>query len=347
MKAVLLISGGLDSILAGKLMIEAGIEVFAFHVITPFSSVFQKECNAEKTAQELCIPIHFFKTQEDYLRLIEKPKYGWGKGINPCIDCKIYFLKKAKEYADKIGASFFITGEVLGQRPKSQYLQALKIIEKNARLEGLIVRPLSAKLLPLTIPEKEGWVKRENLLAISGRSRKEQFELALKFGLKSYSMPAGGCLLTDIKFSKRAREAMKNNEWQPEMISLLKIGRHFRLPDGNKLVIGRNEKENELLNKEALKLKAITFELIDYPSPLGVLIRNSAASSSSNEENGIFEKSFLELPAKIVIKYSDLTKCKILPKVCKIQIINGEGRSEVKGIKNFFITPEEIDKYRI
>ncbi len=347
MKAVLLISGGLDSLLAGKLMIEAGINLLSFHIVTPFSSAFKKESNAQKCAQELGVPIYFFETQEDYLTLVKEPKYGWGKGINPCIDCKIYFLKKAKEYADEVNASFLVTGEVLGQRPKSQHLRALKIIEKDSNLEGLIFRPLSAKVLPPTIPEKEGWINRENMLAISGRSRKKQLQLAFQFGLKSYSTPAGGCLLTDMEFARKAKEAMKYNEWQSDMITLLKLGRHFRLQNGKKLIVGRNEKENELLSIQSLKLNAVTIELVDYPSPVGLLIGNSQILSPLTNEAEFFEKEVLETSIKIVAKYSDISRCKTLPPYCRVKINTGKGFSEIKELKDFEITNEEMEKYKI
>ncbi|MCM8761412.1 MAG: hypothetical protein NC933_04695, partial [Candidatus Omnitrophica bacterium] len=196
-KAVVLFSGGLDSILATRLMMELGIEVACVHYYIEFAACGGGETSAVNAAKMLGVPIKIFDITAEYLEMFRNPKHGYGANINPCIDCKILMLKKAKEYMAEIGASFLVTGEVLGERPMSQRRDALNIIEKNSGVRGILLRPLSAKLLVPTIPEAKGVVDREKLLDIQGRSRKIQMELAARFGIKEYPNPSGGCLLTD------------------------------------------------------------------------------------------------------------------------------------------------------
>ncbi|MCD6423151.1 MAG: hypothetical protein J7L42_03430 [Elusimicrobia bacterium] len=266
-KAVLLLSGGLDSILAGKILQNQGIDVYAFHATTPFFS-----CNsAIEIAKSLSIPIKLFSLKDEYLEIVKHPKHGWGKGINPCIDCRILLFKKAKEFMEEIGAKFLITGEVLGQRPMSQNLKALKTIEEEAGVCGLVLRPLSAKFFPPTLAEKQAWVEREKLLDIKGRTRKRQFELAKKYNIQSYACPAGGCLLTDPVLSKRFKDAILHNEFTMQNIPLLKTGRHFRI-EGEHFIVGRNEGECVFLKK--YKGKYTLFEARDFPSATGLLLKN-------------------------------------------------------------------------
>jgi tRNA U34 2-thiouridine synthase MnmA/TrmU len=229
---------------------------------------------------------------EEFLEIVKKPKHGYGSNMNPCIDCRILLFKKAKEHLAKVGASFVITGEVLGQRPMSQKLHTMELIEKEAGLEGLVLRPLSAKLLEETIPEKEGWVARDKLLAIAGRGRKEQFSLAHEFGIHDYPCPSGGCLLTDPEFSKRLKDLMKHQDLDLADIQLLKVGRHFRLSDKTKLVVGRNELENQRLLNLA-KDKDLIFsppEEIAGPTVLG---------------RGLFDEALIDLSCKIACRYCD------------------------------------------
>ncbi|MFA6141967.1 MAG: tRNA 4-thiouridine(8) synthase ThiI [Candidatus Omnitrophota bacterium] len=262
-KAVVLMSGGLDSILAARLMIELGIEVEAAHYYIDFAAcVGGDEGAAAKASKALGIPLKVFDITSEYLEMFKNPRYGYGANINPCIDCKIFMLKKAKEYMEKSGASFLVTGEVLGERPMSQRKDALNLIEKQAGVRGILLRPLSAKLLEPTLPEKEGVIDREKLLDIRGRSRKPQMALAEKFGIKEYPNPAGGCLLTDPGFTKRVKDLIKYDELNVDNLKLLKIGRHFRIDGGAKLIVGRDEFENKALESLAaqhdiiLKLKA-------------------------------------------------------------------------------------------
>jgi len=262
-KALGLLSGGLDSTLAVKLLIDQGIEVIAFNMITPFCTCTRKGCKHEagKVAKQFGIPVKIIGVGEDYIEMIKNPKHGYGSNMNPCIDCRIFMFKKAKTYMEEIGAQFIFTGEVLGQRPMSQHRRAMKMIEKETELQGLILRPLSAKLLSPTIPETQKWVDREKLLDIQGRRRLPQIELAKKIGVKDYPCPGGGCRLTDPQFAKRLKEALDHGEDTIRDIQLLKYGRHIRLPSGAKAIVGRNEEENKLLlqfmNPKILHLKSL------------------------------------------------------------------------------------------
>jgi tRNA U34 2-thiouridine synthase MnmA/TrmU len=206
MKAIALLSGGLDSTLAAKIVLDLGIELEALNFLTVFCTCTNKgeTCLAsQKAVSALGIPLKVLNVSEAYLPVVKNPKHGYGSNMNPCIDCRIFMLKKAKAYMEEIGASFIVTGEVLGERPMSQRRDSMRLIEKEAGLDGLILRPLSAKLLPASIPEKEDWVDREKLLKIQGRSRKPQIHLADHYGIRDYPCPAGGCLLTDPVFPLR------------------------------------------------------------------------------------------------------------------------------------------------
>lgn len=271
-KAIVLLSGGLDSMLAIKVLQEQGIEVVAMNFYIEFAVCGGKsnEGVAQKAARMLNVPLTTVDITQEYLEMFKNPAHGYGANINPCIDCKIFMLKKAKERMQEIGASFLVTGEVLGERPMSQRRDALNIIERDAGVRGILLRPLSAKLLPPTIPEKEGVVDREKLLDISGRSRKPQMELAEKYGIKEYPNPAGGCLLTDPGFADRIKELIEHNELTLDNLKLLKCGRHFRISSTAKLVVGRDDSDNDLIEAEA-KDGDICMRLKDYPSPFCLL----------------------------------------------------------------------------
>jgi tRNA U34 2-thiouridine synthase MnmA/TrmU len=203
-------------------------------------------------AKKIGIPLIVRTKGEDYLDIVRAPKHGHGSGMNPCIDCRIYILKKAKELMEEIGAEFVFTGEVLGQRPMSQHRKALDIIEKESGLEGKLLRPLSAALLPPTEAELKGLVNRDALLAISGRSRKIQMDLAVELGMTDYPCPGGGCLLTVKDFAMKVRDHLDNGPGTLTMkdVHLLKTGRHFRI-SGEKIIVGRNKEENERLRSLA------------------------------------------------------------------------------------------------
>ena len=267
-----MLSGGLDSILAIRLMQEQGVEVQAINFSIDFCACIMQDGEnvATKAARGLGVPIKVIDITEEYIGVLKNPKHGYGANINPCIDCKIFMLKKAKEMMDEFDASFIITGEVLGERPMSQRLDALNIIARDSELKGLLLRPLSARLLDPTIPEKEGAVDRAKLLDISGRSRKPQMALAEKYGIKEYPNPAGGCLLTDPGFTKRVKDLIKHNELTVENLKFLTAGRHFRLSSSAKLAVGRDKEENEKLQAMANE-KDVIFKLKDRQGPLAIL----------------------------------------------------------------------------
>jgi tRNA-uridine 2-sulfurtransferase len=274
MKAIALLSGGLDSTIAARVMMEQGVELEALNFMTVFCTCTNRGATclaSQKAVETLGIPLKVFNVSEEYLGVVKHPQHGYGRNMNPCIDCRIFMLKKAKAYMEESGAVFIVTGEVLGQRPMSQRKDAMHLIEKEAGLEGLILRPLSAKVLPTTIPEKEGWVDRERLLNISGRSRKPQIELADHYGIHDYPCPAGGCLLTDPGFAKRMKDLMVYNpQFSLNDVHLLKMGRHFRFSNGVKLVVGRNEEENQKIQTFA-QGEDILLKVSSFPGPLSLL----------------------------------------------------------------------------
>jgi tRNA-uridine 2-sulfurtransferase len=271
-KALVLLSGGLDSILCVALLKELGIEVEAVNFAIKFCGCFGKGASvaAKKAADMLKVPLTVFDITEEYLEMFKNPKYGYGSNVNPCIDCKILMLKKAKEYMPKAGASFVVTGEVLGERPMSQRGDMLRLIEKQSGLKGLLLRPLSAKLLEPTIPETEGIVDREKLLDIKGRGRKPQIALAEKLGIKEYPNPGGGCLLTDPGYANRVKDLVKYNALNLDNLMLATVGRNYRLSPEAKLAVGRNEKENEILDTY-LKEDDISLTVKDAPGPYAIL----------------------------------------------------------------------------
>lgn len=272
-RAIVLLSGGLDSILAAKLMLEQGIDVIAVNFSAKLCMCGCKktgESQAQAAAKMLGIPLETIDITGDFIEIIKNPRYGHGSNMNPCIDCKIYMLKHAKGLMGKLGASFLVTGEVLGERPMSQRKDALNLIEKRADVKGILLRPLTARNLDTTIPENEGVVDREKLLDIRGRSRKPQIALAEKFGIASYPNPAGGCLLTDEGFSKRVKDAIVHGEFDEENLAVLSIGRHFRLSEKTRLVVGRDQSENTMLLSLA-KNGDIILKLKDYQGPISIL----------------------------------------------------------------------------
>ncbi len=292
-KAVGLLSGGLDSTLAVKLMIDQGVDVRVLNFVTPFCTCTRKGCRHEaiRVAELFGVPVKIISGGDAYIEMIKNPKHGYGKNMNPCIDCRIFMFRKAKKYMKDIGASFIFTGEVLDQRPMSQYKKAMKTIEQESDLENLVLRPLSAKLLDSTIPEEEYWIDREKLLSIQGRRRLPQIELADKLGVKDYPCPAGGCRLTDPHFAKRIRESFEHGEDTIEDIQLLKYGRHFRLKGGAKVIVGRNEEENKIIEKFQDE-NYILIEVIGVGSPI-VLLKK------------IKGKSDIKKAASLCVRYSD------------------------------------------
>lgn len=252
-RAVAMLSGGLDSTLAVKLMANMGVGVIALNVSSPFCSCASGGAASPKArihamSKELGIPLFVERTGPDYIDAVRAPRFGYGKGLNPCQDCRIYTFKLARALMEDEGAQFVFTGEVLGQRPRSQQRDQLARIEREAGLERLVLRPLSALHLPPTIPEEKGWVDRSQLLDISGRSRARQLELAGLLGIQGGFCTGGGCLLTEPEFSAKVQDAFVNAQDSDEELRLLRVGRHFRLAPGFKLIVGRSEPENRLLD---------------------------------------------------------------------------------------------------
>ena len=243
---VALISGGLDSALAAKLMLEQGISVHGLFLAMSWGCC--EKSKAQACAQQLGIPLMVVNVGDAYLDVIRNPKYGYGTQMNPCVDCRIYMFKIAKRYMEELGAGFVVTGEVVGQRPMSQMRRPLSLIETDSGLEGLLLRPLSAALLEPTLPELVGVVDRAKLLAISGRSRHAQLEAANRDGLTGYSQAAGGCQLTDEQFARKVKDLFAHEERPTTKdMELLTLGRHFRVGPAAKIIIGRNELENLML----------------------------------------------------------------------------------------------------
>ena len=274
-KALILISGGLDSAIAAKILKVQGIRILGIHFKSCF---FDNSKIAKNLAQSLKILLKVIDISKEHLKTVKKPKYGYGSQINPCVDCHILMLKKVKEIMKKRKFDFVATGETLGQRPFSQTRNFLKLIEKESSLKGYLLRPLSAKLLEKTIPEQRGLINREELFDISGRSRKKQLQLAKSMKISGFLTPAGGCLLTDFEFSKKLKKLLKiNPECDENDISLLKIGRHFFEKDFQ-IVIGRNKEENKKIKKLASK-RDILIEMENYPGPLTLLRKHKKSKT--------------------------------------------------------------------
>ena len=253
--ALALYSGGLDSTLACRVVAEQGIKVVAVKFVTPFFGydlLLRKEDYIRTTKEKFGIDVLLKDVTVPYLELLKKPAHGFGKYFNPCIDCKIFLLSEAKKMMPEIGASFLVTGEVVGQRPMSQRRDTLRVIERDSGCEGILVRPLCAKNLEQTQAERDGLIDRDQLHAFSGRNRTPQMKLADQFGITDYPSPAGGCILADPILSARIQKYYKKNKRiVPADILLLMVGRQFRLPSGGWLVVGRDEKQNDKI--EALR----------------------------------------------------------------------------------------------
>jgi len=271
-KALALISGGLDSMLAAKLILQQNIAVEGINFFTGFTGENPdteniKPHGARWVAKQLGIKLHVIDAFAKFKPVLTAPQYGYGKNLNPCLDCKIFMVNQSMQFIKENEFDFLITGEVLGQRPMSQRKDTMPLVAKDT--DDLLLRPLCAKLLRPTLPEREGWVNRELLCAINGRSRKPQIELAAHFGLKTYPQPAGGCALTDNNFCDRLRDlwqSRSNKNYSNTDISLLKIGRHLRIKPNLKLIIGRDEKENNFLEKFSTQF--ISLQSQNHPGAL-------------------------------------------------------------------------------
>jgi len=321
-KSVGLFSGGLDSILACKVLEKQKIEVKAVSFITSF---FGDKEKLKKSAKNNKIDLEIIDISKEYFKMLKNPKHGYGRAMNPCIDCKIFMLNKAKEVAKKNKAKFIFTGEVLGQRPMSQRRIPLKEIEKDSGLENKLLRPLCAKQLNPTEAENNHWVDRNKLLDISGRSRKRQLELAKEYELAEYSSPGGGCCLTEAGYAAKLKDLITlNKNAGINDLSLLKIKRHFRVGD-SKIIPGNSEVEN----KQILKLKKFNdfiFEARDIVGPITLL-------------RGRKTKEAIMKAAAITLRYSDSKE--------KEGIVRYKGIIFNKEIKVTKITEEELNKVRI
>lgn len=310
-KAVVLISGGLDSTLAAKVLLDQGIAVLGLHLYTGLCITEHKRRTGQldhrghvpqnpafKAADDLGIPLEVLDISSTYLDVIRKPKYGRGSGVNPCKDCRIHMFEYAAQFMRDSGADFIATGEVLGQRPMSQVRRNLEFIHHATGLEDLLLMPLSAKLMAPTLPEREGWVDREKFFDISGRSRKPQFELAKKLGLVEIEQPAGGCcFLTDENYARKFKDLFQfdpDRRLDLEDVILLGVGRHIRTSGRAKLVVGRYEEENAVIERHASGRTLM--RPADVKGPTAIVIGSPDAAES-------------ELMARIVARYSDGRDC--------------------------------------
>ena len=292
MKALCVFSGGLDSMLAAELIRAQGIDVLALFFETPFFS----SKKAKKSARSLDLPFKVVDITGRHLEVVRSPKHGYGGNMNPCIDCHALMFRIAGEMLEGEGASFVVTGEVLGQRPMSQNRGSLDLVASERGLGCFLMRPLSAKHLPITDPEKRGWVNRNRLMDFQGRSRKPQMELANILNIEGYPTPAGGCLLTEKVFSRRLKDLFSfQTDLERREIELLKLGRHFRLTSHTKLVVGRNERENEAIRVLSGD-KDLILTTVSSPGPTVLVL-------------GGFTGASLELAADITASYSDAENC--------------------------------------
>jgi tRNA-specific 2-thiouridylase len=300
-KAVGMLSGGLDSTLAIRVILEQDIQVTALHFRTGFSYPRRGRetgelltSDAERAAETLGVPLEIIEVPEEYIPIVLHPRFGYGSGMNPCVDCRIFLLRQAKAWLETHGYHFVFTGEVVGQRPKSQMRPTLRTVEQESGLEGYLLRPLSAKLLEPTMPEQRGWVDREKLYGISGRGRKEQIALAEKFGITDYPQPSGGCCyLIHQAYSRRLRDFLDREGEEAlttEQVQLLAVGRHLRLPSGRKVVVGRHERENDYL--ATCDVKGILLTTLDHPGPMTLV-------------SGEPKREDIEQAARITAGYSD------------------------------------------
>ena len=294
MKAIALFSGGLDSTLAIKLIRDQGIDVLAINIATGFGSTKDRREHMENMCEQVGAEFRIVDIQNEYLQdVLFDPKHGYGKNFNPCIDCHAKMFAVAKRIMEAEGASFLISGEVMGQRPMSQNKDALQTVLDESNCDGLLLRPMSALRLAPTIAEEKGWVDRDRLEGITGRSRERQLELAKEIGLEDFESPGGGCLLTDENFSKKMFDIVKHDTFEVKDIPIMKFGRHLRLSDAAKLVVGRNKEENEhLQNVENDKYYHI--KTIGIPGPHAMLSKTASDADK-------------DLATKIVLTYCKTT----------------------------------------
>ncbi len=327
-KAIALFSGGLDSILAVKWMQKCGYEVHPVFFRAPYFKAERALLYAGKNG----IDLEVVDISPEHLELLHSSAYGFGRLLNPCIDCHGLMFKKAGQLLDEKDADFLISGEVLGQRPKSQRRDALESVRKLSGVKDLIVRPLSQLLLPETKPVREGWVKAEHLLAFHGRGRSEQHNLAMELGVSDYPSPAGGCLLTDRNYCLRLQDLMDNQELTMENLEILDSGRHFRIAKDLKLIVGRNENDN--LNLEAGMQNGIRILARDYMGPLGLLTGRQAEPAEMQLALEIFLSFFTKAPDTAIITFQSYKNG--LPQGLPEELESGKANHET--IKKYHIS---------
>jgi tRNA-specific 2-thiouridylase len=329
-RAIALMSGGLDSSLAAKIIMEMGVEVVGLHLTSPFAC---RE-KVEAMAQHLGIELIIREKGEAYLDLIQHPKYGYGRSFNPCIDCRIFMFQLADVVRQEQGADFIISGEVLGQRPMSQVRKSINKIDHDTPMNDRVLRPLSAQSFPPTLAEREGWVEREKLFRITGRGRKQQLALAAKYGIEDYPNPAGGCLLTETSFSGKIRDFFSHDsapgtEGRMEHAALLRVGRHFRVSDRQKIIVGRNHEDNLSIEKAWHTLGGNLFIPENFEGPAALAL-------------GPMDETFQSLAGSMLTRYAGKRTEGVAP---TIKIRNAvEQRSFVAGEA---IQEEELRKFRL
>ncbi len=321
-KAIALFSGGLDSILAVRLIQQQSVEVTGLTFTTPFFTSLKAQAAADRI--RLCLMVE--DITGEHLQMLKSPRYGYGKNMNPCIDCHTLMLMIAGRKMEQTGADFLFTGEVLGQRPMSQTRQSLRLVAKNSGYADDILRPLSAQLLDPIRAEREGKIDRSKLLAISGRGRKEQMRLAETFGISHYPPPAGGCLLTDPIFSRRLRDLMLHGEDRRiRDYELLKYGRHFRVPEAGKIIVGRNQSDNEAL-RGLVAEDDLVFLMADFPGPFVLAPGGNEASMGP--------------AASLCVRYSDAPADKEARVTCR-----RGGQSSILTART--VSPDESERWMI
>jgi len=304
-KAVALISGGLDSLLAARVMQEQGVQVEGINFFTGFcveghthairkkDRAKPKRNNALWVAEQLGMKLHIVDIIEEYKEVVFNPKHGYGANMNPCLDCKIFMVKKAQEWIEEHGFDFIITGEVIGQRPMSQRKDTMPVVSRESGADDLLLRPLCARNLPETKPEREGWVNRDELYNFSGRNRKPQMALAKQFGFTDYAQPAGGCcFLTDAQYSVKLVDLWKargEKNYEMDDIMLLKVGRHLRPKANFKVIISREEGEGNFL--KGYKNQYNSLKTTSHAGPLALI-------------DGTLEEGDLMLAARLVARFS-------------------------------------------
>ncbi len=337
-KALALISGGLDSMLAARVVMEQGIHVEGVNFYTGFCVEGHthairkrdrdkpKRNNALWVAEQLGIKLHIIDVTEPYKRVVINPKHGYGANLNPCLDCKCFMVGRAVEWIEAHGFDFIVTGEVIGQRPMSQRRDTMQVVVRESGVGDRLLRPLCAKNLPPTLPEREGWVDRERLYDFSGRSRKPQMALAERFGLSDYAQPAGGCcFLTDEAYSRRLAdlwEARGEREYELDDIMLLKVGRHLRPRPHFKLIIGREEGENNFL--EGYRRRFVHLRTVSHPGPLTLI-------------DGELGPQDRELAARIVARFSGGREAAEV----EVQLVDREGTEQ-----RLRVAPMSVDEVK-